>query len=315
MPSEQARIVALLDEQQAAERAGAEALSRWITSCREPALRGGLRLIAARDESHAALAELRLRALGATPTARASRALVTLCGTLSASDVSDRSKLAVLLARFPEQLYDPFAELVRQIATDDETRVLLETIGDDERASLRWLREMSESVPVESEEDGLEERDTVVETIDALHAAATAAAEVFSAWLGICGLASLRGGLRTAAAREEVHARVLAERLRELGTAPRLLLDQEVRAAAVDVYSSSQVSDARKIGFVLTRYPDPAAVVRVFGWPPEVIREDRETREMLRFVGAGEMDTVAWLRAYDGTAHSTAAAEVEEDSA
>lgn len=309
MPSEQARIVALLDELQAAERAGAEALSRWVTSCREPGLRGGLRLIAARDASHAALAELRLRAIGGAPLARPSRALVALCGTLGAPDVSDRSKLAVLLARFPEQVYDPFADLTRQIVMDDETRVLLETIGDDERASLRWLRELSDSPSVESEDEDRREREHVVRVLDALHGAATVAAEVFSAWQSVCERASLRGGLRTAAAREEVHARLIVERMQELGAAPVAVLDPALRAQAVDLYGAPRVGDDRKIAVVLSRYPDSAAVARVFTWPAEMIREDRETREILRFVAAGAMDTISWLRAYDGTAHSLGAAE------
>src|SRR5579875_3315568 len=193
MASEQARVVALLDELQAAERAGAAALEQWIRSCREPALRGGLRVVAARD---AALAEERLRRLGATPSAEVSRALATLCGLLAAADVSDRSKLAVLLARFPGEVYDPFAEVVRSIEDDGETRALLETIGDDERASLRWLREVGEALP-QVDDDGGAERETVIPLLDALRAAEAAAEEVFGAWIAVCASPGLRGGLRT----------------------------------------------------------------------------------------------------------------------
>src|SRR5207302_254456 len=66
---ERARVIGLLDAFQAAERAGAEAVGRWIAACSDPRLRGGLRVIRARDARHAALAEARLRALGGEPAA------------------------------------------------------------------------------------------------------------------------------------------------------------------------------------------------------------------------------------------------------
>ena len=52
------------------------------------------------------------------------------------------SKLALLLARVPGNVEAPLAEIVRRVADDPETHALLETIGDDERATLRWLRGM-----------------------------------------------------------------------------------------------------------------------------------------------------------------------------
>ncbi len=59
--SERARVIGLLDAFQAAERAGVEAVGRWIVACADARLRGGLRMIRARDRRHAALAEARLR--------------------------------------------------------------------------------------------------------------------------------------------------------------------------------------------------------------------------------------------------------------
>jgi hypothetical protein len=135
-----ARVLGLLDAFQAAERAGAEAVGRWIIACGDPRLRGGLKVIRARDARHAALAEARLRALGGIPGARPSRELAALCGVVADPGVSDRSKLAMLLGRLPGTADEPLGELVRDVEGDPETRALLETIVDDERASLRWLR-------------------------------------------------------------------------------------------------------------------------------------------------------------------------------
>jgi hypothetical protein len=134
------RVTDLLDDFQAAELAGADALRRWIDVCNDPRLRGGLRVIEARDRSHATLALARLRALGGEPGAAIGHELAALCSLLGASHISDRSKLASLLARFPDRLHDPLDGVPGRLVGDDETRALLETIADDERASLAWLR-------------------------------------------------------------------------------------------------------------------------------------------------------------------------------
>jgi hypothetical protein len=144
MPPSRPDVIALLDAFQAAERAGAEAVGGWAARCRDPRLRGGLRVICARDRRHAGLAEARLRALGGVPSASVGRELTALCALITDAEVSDRSKLAMLLARVPG--CDPLADLVRRVEGDPETHALLQTIGDDEQASLGWLQQMRESL-------------------------------------------------------------------------------------------------------------------------------------------------------------------------
>src|SRR2546425_1650567 len=99
--SERARVIWLLDAFQAAERAGVEAVGRWIVACADARLRGGLRMIRARDRRHAALAEAHLRSLGGVPGARPSRELAPPCGVGADPGVSDPSELALLLRRPP----------------------------------------------------------------------------------------------------------------------------------------------------------------------------------------------------------------------
>src|SRR5437867_4088048 len=143
---DRARVIGLLDAFQAAERAGAEAVGRWIGACGDARLRGGLKVIRARDVRHAALAEARLRALGGVPAARPSRELAALCGVVGDPGVSDRSKLAMLVGRLPGSGDAPLLALVRDAEGDAETHALLETIVEDERVSLRWLRQIRETL-------------------------------------------------------------------------------------------------------------------------------------------------------------------------
>ena len=83
MATARAEVIGLLDAFQAAERAGADAVGRWIAACVDPRLRGGLRVIQSRDRRHAALAVARLRALGGQPVAHVGRDLSALCGVVS----------------------------------------------------------------------------------------------------------------------------------------------------------------------------------------------------------------------------------------
>jgi len=144
--AEAAALITLLDALQAAERAGADALERWIASCCDPRLRGGLRVICARDRSHAALAEGRLRALGGVPTATAGRELQAVCGVVADPGISDRSKLALLIARLAGGVEGTFAHAGRTSEVDAETHALLAAIGEDDLGSVRWLRAVHDAL-------------------------------------------------------------------------------------------------------------------------------------------------------------------------
>jgi hypothetical protein len=142
------------------------------------------------------------------------------------------------------------------------------------------------------------ERDWVTTFLDDLRAAEAAAAEVLAAWIGVCRLDGLRGGLRAIAEREATHAELLAERLREMGVPCTAVLDETVRSAALDRYGSERVPDEEKLASVLARYPDDASATRPIASIVEQLDHDLETREILRLVAEGETATVAWLRAY-----------------
>jgi hypothetical protein len=142
------------------------------------------------------------------------------------------------------------------------------------------------------------ERDRIVRFLDDLRAAEAAAAEVLAAWVAVCRLDGLRGGLRAIAEREAAHVELLSERLREMGAACTAALDGEVRNAALARFGSEAVPDEDKLAQVLARYPDDESATRPITGILEQLDHDLETREILRLVADGEGATVAWLRAY-----------------
>src|SRR5207245_9611885 len=91
----------------------------------------------------------------------------------------------------------------------------------------------------------------VLRFLDDLRAAEAAGAAVVDAWVAVCPLPSLRGGLRTIAEREAGHAVLLEERLRELGGACHAAVSETMRAAALARFGSPAVSDEEKLALVV----------------------------------------------------------------
>jgi hypothetical protein len=296
-------VLAFLDDLQAAEHAGVATLARWIAVCADPMLRGGLRVLRARDETHAGLARARLRELGGQPSGAVPAGLDALCGALGSEGMSDRAKLAMLLARFPRRGADPFAHVGCSAEGDDETRALLEAIGHEDRASVEWLRAVEDAPPVVPRERiGADEQASVVAFLGALAAATDAAADVARTWTAACRSDGLRGGLRALTQRTAAHAAVLNERLRELGGTPgRITLSPALLAAARLRYGSPEIGDREKLAsMVRVADHDATPAERIEGFAAS-LAEDVETREILRLVAAGEKATLVWLTAYRAT--------------
>src|SRR5262249_51429530 len=190
----------------------------------------------------------RLRAAGAVSRAAVTRNLTALCNVLAAAEVSDRSKLALVLARFPTRGYDPFAPVLVQIADDGEAHALLDARGDHERATLEWLRAMSTAPTATAAPASLDERVRVVRFLDVLRAAEAANAFVFDAWIDVCELEGLRGGLRAIAARAGGHAALLAERLGELEGRAGQAVDGGLRGAAGGVFGARGAGGRGQVG-------------------------------------------------------------------
>jgi len=295
MPSERERVIVLLDTLQAAERAGAEALRAWSATCHDPALRGGLRALASRDAGHAQLAEARMRALGCVPTAGVSPSLAALCSVLSAPDPPDVAKLATLLARFPLDPMNALAAVVDGVEQDRETRGLLETIAEDERVSLTWLRSMQARDGTLEHVVTADDSERIRRCLDGLRAAEAASAEVFVAWAAECARPHLRGALRAIAAREAGDAALLAERLGALGARPVAQVAESMLQAALEHFGGREVSDAEKVEAFLSHGAEVAAEAATA--LASATGTDLETREVLRLIAACNRATMAWMQA------------------
>jgi bacterioferritin (cytochrome b1) len=120
------------------------------------------------------------------------------------------------------------------------------------------------------------------------------AARYLGNWRAISRLACVTGGLRTVCGREQLHADLLAERLRELGGTPQCEVPQE-RLADLTFYSSPEHSDVEKLGKVARRLSNPEQVLQFLSEAIEQITEDQDTRELLVTIRDDERATIHWI--------------------
>ena len=130
-----------LDSYRAAEESGAETLRRWAEKSDNPEVAGGLRVLAAREQTHADLLRERLEELGYTPSAKIPIWLAEYNKALLAERATDGHRFAALVEQFPsiEDALSIVRKDIERAADDRVTAGLLKTILADERASLEWI--------------------------------------------------------------------------------------------------------------------------------------------------------------------------------
>jgi bacterioferritin (cytochrome b1) len=146
--SEHEMVVYLLDDYRCGEGFAARYLGEWREVTEHPGIRGGLRTVCGREHMHADLLEARLRELGGTPQCVAPPERVLDLAYYSSSAHSDLDKLGKIAARLhdPAKVLQFLTHAIAQIETDHDTRALLTTILDDERASITWFVESWKSL-------------------------------------------------------------------------------------------------------------------------------------------------------------------------
>lgn len=136
-------LVRFLDAMRAAEAVGAEVVTAWVGACTRDALRGGLRVIAAREAGHAELLALRLSDLRAPCVAEVPRAVrAAALARFGSATISDEEKLTSVLVRYPDDAAAaaPIVDAMAALEADAETRELLRLVAEGETATVAWLR-------------------------------------------------------------------------------------------------------------------------------------------------------------------------------
>jgi len=117
------------------------------------------------------------------------------------------------------------------------------------------------------------------------------------AWISVCQDPCLRGGLRTVQMREGSHARLLAERIKELGGSPEFELPESVQRRTLEGAGSRERSDAEKVREFVGRFPDIDQALQPIEEMAARLDDDPETQSLLRTIARDECATLEWFQA------------------
>jgi hypothetical protein len=138
------------------------------------------------------------------------------------------------------------------------------------------------------------ERAAVVSFIDKARAAEANAAEAFRRWSEVCQTECLRSGLRMVAEREAYHARVFEQRMSDLGVEQRATATEDGRKLT-ECLSDTKRTDAEKLLNFARMVGDTDALIKPISEFATLLREDLETKELLRLFAEDELSTIKWL--------------------
>jgi len=139
------------------------------------------------------------------------------------------------------------------------------------------------------------EREAIIAFIDRARVAESNAGVAFTNWAKVCKTDCIRSGLRMIAERESYHGRAFEQRLRDLGAECRAEVTEQSRQFGATV-SDPQLSDNDKLLHFNKLVPDPEAAVKPIRDFAEQIKEDLETKEMLKLFYEDELSSVKWLQ-------------------
>jgi len=115
------------------------------------------------------------------------------------------------------------------------------------------------------------------------------------AWIAVCSTECLRGGLRTVQMREGFHAKLLEERIKELGGTPSFEVPQALQESVMQGSASTDKSDAEKVQEFVSRFPDVDAALAPIHTLADRLDADPETQSLLRTIAQDERSTLEFL--------------------
>jgi hypothetical protein len=137
------------------------------------------------------------------------------------------------------------------------------------------------------------EREAVIKFLEAVAPAETAGGQAIREWLQFCKLDCIKGGLKMVAERESYHGRAFAQRLVELGGTVPQSVSPEIRES-IDYLRDANMSDLEKLHKAATRYPNPEETIRPLFEFADLLKEDQQTKEMVKLFAQDELSTLKW---------------------
>lgn len=140
------------------------------------------------------------------------------------------------------------------------------------------------------------ERAAVISFLERASAAETNGGDTVRAWLSVCKTECIRGGLNMVAERETYHGRAFERRLNELGGKMAERDTPDFRKQ-LDYLRNPAIADFEKLKRGVVRFPNPEETIRPLFEFAEQLKEDYQTKEMIRLFAEDELSTLKWQKA------------------
>jgi ferritin-like protein len=139
------------------------------------------------------------------------------------------------------------------------------------------------------------EKEMIVALLDEYRCAENFASEYLGSWSELSDQECVKGGLRVIQQREAYHAKLLEDRLRELGGNPQCTPTAAQRNKEMGVYAAKDKTDAEKLQYVAGQLTDIPKALSFITDVIDQIQEDQQTKELLRSLVQDEMSSANWL--------------------
>ena len=139
------------------------------------------------------------------------------------------------------------------------------------------------------------ERQAVDAMLDRFRAGEANGEVAFAAWSKLCTTDCLRSGIRMIAEREGYHARIFERRMRDLGlecTAPVTEASRKI----TEILSDATVTDNQKLLYLNSLAPDIDAFFKPITDLAENVKDDLESKELLKLYVQDELSSARWLQ-------------------
>ena len=135
----------------------------------------------------------------------------------------------------------------------------------------------------------------VIAFLDQFRAGEALGEASLGAWIEVSDTACVRGALRTIQMREGSHARLLEQRIKELGGSPEAEVPEAIHSQAMEQAASRERSDAQKLQEFLARFPDCDQALKPIYDMADRLDHDPETQSLLRTIAQDERSTLECL--------------------
>lgn len=135
--------------------------------------------------------------------------------------------------------------------------------------------------------------ESLIEFLDQFRAGEALGEASLGAWIAVSDTACLRGGLRTVQMREGMHARLLEQRIKELGGSPCFEIPEAIHNSVMQGAADPDKSDAQKVLEFTRQFPDvDQALAKIY---EHADGADEETQSLLRTIAQDERSTLEFL--------------------